>query len=153
MAKRHFPDLDKSLIRFTTDALPFLEEAAVISPESWADVLPLIQGATLVLEKPKYSTHKPCQTRLVEPSPMCGVNASESGDMLITNSRAGASGPAYSSQSSRDIILVLSTIGEVLYCDAAAELLGWKEEEVVNTELASWMHGTACCPFSPVTVN
>lgn len=41
------------------------------------------------------------------------------------------------------LILVLSTTGEVLYCGAAAvELLGWKEEEVIDTELANWMHGT-----------
>lgn len=41
------------------------------------------------------------------------------------------------------LILVLSTSGEVLYCGAAAvELLGWKEEEVIDTELANWMHGT-----------
>ena len=40
------------------------------------------------------------------------------------------------------IILVLSHSGEVLYCGAAAvELLGWREEEVIDTELTSWMHG------------
>jgi PAS domain-containing protein len=45
------------------------------------------------------------------------------------------------------LILVLSTSGEVLYCGAAAvELLGWKEEEVIDTELANWMHGTAHLP-------
>ena len=40
------------------------------------------------------------------------------------------------------IILVLSPNGEVLYCGAAAvELLGWKEDDVIDTELTSWMHG------------
>ena len=42
------------------------------------------------------------------------------------------------------IILVLSPTAEVLYCGAAAvELLGWKEEDVVDTSLINWMHGTS----------
>lgn len=46
------------------------------------------------------------------------------------------------------LIMVLSITGEVLYCGAAAvELLGWKEEEVIDTELASWMHEDDVAPF------
>ncbi|KAF9520014.1 hypothetical protein BS47DRAFT_1387630 [Hydnum rufescens UP504] len=46
------------------------------------------------------------------------------------------------------IILVLSPNGEVLYCGAAAvELLGWKEDDVIDTELASWMHEEDVTPF------
>lgn len=45
------------------------------------------------------------------------------------------------------IILVLSPNAEVLYCGAAAvELLGWKEEDVIDTELAHWMHGMLTSP-------
>lgn len=52
------------------------------------------------------------------------------------------------------LILVLSTNGEVLYCGAAAvELLGWKEEEVIDTELANWMHGTVHFSFRSFAVD
>ncbi|KAF8323090.1 GATA-domain-containing protein [Clavulina sp. PMI_390] len=46
------------------------------------------------------------------------------------------------------VILVLSTNYEVLYCGAAAiELLGWREEEVIDTELSNWMHQDDVPPF------
>ncbi|KAF8315048.1 hypothetical protein DL93DRAFT_2057611 [Clavulina sp. PMI_390] len=46
------------------------------------------------------------------------------------------------------LILVLSTSCEVLYCGAAAiELLGWREEEVIDTNLVELMHQDDVAPF------
>ena len=47
------------------------------------------------------------------------------------------------------IMFVLSVEAEVLYCGAAAvELLGWKEEDVIDTPLGRWMHGMSIVGYS-----
>lgn len=53
-AKRHFPSYRKSHIRFTTDALPFLEGvSAEISPDAWADASSLLHSVNVVQREPE----------------------------------------------------------------------------------------------------
>ena len=47
------------------------------------------------------------------------------------------------------IILILSTRCQILYCSAAVrELIGWRDEDLIDTEFLDLVNGTWICPVS-----
>lgn len=76
------------------------------------------------------------------------------GPDLVHNSKSNNPGPVFEftkrkkwadlliNELAGTIMLVLSPEAEVLYCgSAAAELVGWKEDDVIDVELATLLHG------------
>jgi PAS domain-containing protein len=50
------------------------------------------------------------------------------------------------------IILILSTQCQILYCNVAVkELLGWRDEDLIDTEFLDLVNGTWMCPVWSLT--